>query len=113
LKMRHALTEKDAVYGYIDLAYMTEPKKGNGRECQMELSNGLKLQILSASATIHIALHAGLSALELFQPTGEENAVEAMLLQTIRLILDEISRRVKQLDRIESLLGRNIEDEFK
>lgn len=110
LKMRQPLTENDAVYGYIDQAYMTEPQKGSGRACLMELSNGIKLQILSAPATIHNALHAGLSALDLFQPPDRDHAVEAMLLEIIRLILHEFSRRASQLDRIESRLPQDNAD---
>jgi len=112
VKMRQAVTEKDAVYGYVDLAYMKEPQKGNGRECVMELSNGMQLLILSAPAAIHNSLHAGLCALDLFQPSAGENAVEAMLLQTIQLILDELSRRLKQLDRIESQVMVDKEDDL-
>lgn len=112
LKMRQALTAKDAVYGYIDVAYMTEPQKGSGRECLMELSNGLQLLVLSAPATIHNSLHAGLNVLDLFKPSAGKNALAAMVMETVQLILDEFSRRVKQLDRIENKEIRHSEDDL-
>ncbi|MGE5458928.1 MAG: hypothetical protein ACM3NJ_00600 [Methanobacterium sp.] len=109
LKMRHALTEKDAVYGYVDLAFITEPQKGVGRECRIALSNGLQLQVLSTTATVQGAWHSGLAALDLFKPTGDEDAVEALLQKTFKLILDAISRRVQQMDRIEYKVERHNE----
>ena len=110
LKMRHALTEKDAVYGYIDLAYMGEPQQGVGRGCLIELCNGLQLQVMSPPVTVHGARYFGLAALDLLQPFKDEAALEAMVMQTIRIIIDAISRRVQQIDRIELKLNRDKED---
>lgn len=68
LKMRQALTVRDAVYGYVDLAYMGELQAGKGKECLISLSNGLQLQVLSNQSTVHEAQHAGTAALAVFQP---------------------------------------------
>ncbi len=68
LKMRQALTEKDAVYGYVDMAYMGEPQAGVGKECMIHLSNGLQLQVLSSQSTVHGAQRSGQAALAVFRP---------------------------------------------
>jgi hypothetical protein len=40
LKMRQAVTENDAVYGYVDMAYMGEPEARAGKECPQRARDG-------------------------------------------------------------------------
>lgn len=101
LKFRQARAGKDAVYGYIDLAYLDKPQKADDRGCVIALSNGMQLQVMSPPATVHGARYYGMAVLDLLQPSRQEDALEAMVMQTIRLIIDAISNRVQQLDRIE------------
>lgn len=111
LKMRHAVAERDAVYGYVDLVYIVESQLGKNRECQIQLKNGLKIPVHSTAATIQGACHSGQAVLALFQPTTDADAVEELLLKTLRLILDAISRHVRQLDRIEHKMDRDNKDD--
>ncbi|MEN6462307.1 MAG: hypothetical protein ABFC94_13175 [Syntrophomonas sp.] len=104
LKMRRAVTDNDAVYGYVDLAYMGEPHAGTGKECLMKLSNGLQLQVLSSQATVHGALHAGKAARAVFEPYKGGDDQQEQIMEAGRVFTCVLAQMLQQLDRIEESL---------
>lgn len=106
LKMRQALTGKDAVYGYVDMAYMGEPRIGEGKGCMIHLSNGLQLQVLSSQSTVHGAQRSGQAALAIFQPYKGGDEQQEQIMEAGRIFTCVITQILQQLDRIEQNLER-------
>lgn len=106
LKMRQAVTENDAVYGYVDMAYMGEPQVGVGKECLIKLSNGLQLQVLSSQSTVHGALHSGKAVLAVFEPYKGGDDQQEQVMEAGRMFTCVITQIVQQLDRIEQSIHR-------
>lgn len=101
LKMRRAVTDNDTVYGYVDLAYMGDPQAGTGKECLMNLSNGLQLQVLSSQATVHGALYAGKAARAVFEPYKGGDDQQEQIMEAGRVFTCVLAQMLQQLDRIE------------
>ncbi|MDD3365465.1 MAG: hypothetical protein PHZ03_10825 [Syntrophomonas sp.] len=106
LKMRQAVTDSDSVYGYVDMTYMGEPQAGVGKKCLIELSNGLRLQVLSSQSTVHGAQHYGKAVLAVFQPYKGGDDQQEQVMEAGRLFTCVIAQIVQQLNRIEQGLHR-------
>jgi hypothetical protein len=106
LKMRRAVTENDAVYGYVDIAYIGEPQPTAGKECVIKLSNGLQLQVLSNQSTVHGVQHFGTATLAVFQPYNGCDDQQEQVMEAGRIFTCIIAQIVQQLNRIEQSLVR-------
>ncbi len=104
LKMCQAVAVRDAVYGYVDLAYMGEPQIGVGKGCVIELSNGLLLQVLSSQSTVHGAQHAGQAALTILQPYKGGDDQQEQVMEAGRVLSSVIAQMQQQLKRIEQTI---------
>ncbi|CFX11836.1 Uncharacterized [Syntrophomonas zehnderi OL-4] len=106
LKMRQAVTANDAVYGYIDLNYMTEPRPQTGKECAIELINGIKLQVLSGQSTVLGVQHTGTVVRSLLQPDKPKDVIEELIIQAVHAVVNTLTDQHRQLRRIEEKLDR-------
>jgi hypothetical protein len=106
LKMRQAVTENDAVYGYVDMAYMGEPQPTAGKECLIKLSNGLQVQVLSNQSTVHGVQHSCKAALAVFQPYNGGDEQQEQVMEAGRIFTCALATMVQQLNRIEQNLYR-------
>ncbi len=106
LKMRKAVTENDAVYGYVDMAYMGEPRAGAGKECLIKLTNGLILKVLSSESTVHSVQHSGTEVKAVFQPYKGGDDQQEQVMEAGRIFACTLATMAKQLDRIEQDLHR-------
>lgn len=106
LKMRQAVTANDAVYGYIDLNYMSEPRPKTGKGCVLELINGIKLQVLSGQTTVRGAQHTGMAVRSSLQPDKPKDEIEELIIQAVQAIINTLTDQHRQLRRIEEKLDR-------
>ncbi len=110
LKMRQAVAENDAVYGYVDLACITEALGTNDRGCVIRLANGLELEILSSQSTVLGIQHTGKVVLAIFQPALIGEGVEELVIKAVRAIITALTDQTRHLERIEEKLKKRNED---
>lgn len=104
LKMRQAVTENDAVYGYVDMAYMGDYHEGSDKECLIKLSNGMDIKVLSNHSTVLGAQHTGTVVLGILQADLDGDDPMEQVLAVARVLGNAITGIVRQLDRIEQNL---------
>ena len=59
VKMRKALTAKDAVYGYVDLARLQQVDTVAKNKCRAVVGNGMEIDIFSSRITVVNSLNNG------------------------------------------------------
>ena len=95
LKMRRALADKDAVYGYVDVRCMGEVVDGGKRTCRLYLQDGREIEILSHRSTVEQCRVMGRNLLDMLRgerqiDPGEELVVGAVV---------HFHRKLKVLER--------------
>ncbi|MDD3899101.1 MAG: hypothetical protein PHE82_09175 [Syntrophomonadaceae bacterium] len=109
LKMRNRVTGKDSVYGYVDVSYMGEPEEDDDKNCRVTLSNGVEIQVFSRRMSVISSLHMGKKLLGLLGHGKTELDTEGALVSSGRVIENFMYRVTRQLNNIESLLNKGID----
>ena len=105
LKMRRAMAEKDAVYGYVDVRCMGAVLPGGQRSCRLQLLDGREIEILSHRSTVEQSRVLGRSLLEMLQSGRQIDPGEALIVEAavhVHRMFRVIERR---LIRIEELIA--------
>lgn len=99
--MRKALTKNDMVYGYLNVEYIIDIKGRKSRECQVLLSTGDKLKVLSSQATTQRNWYLGLSLLKDFESGKGESKDEQQIMESVLSLCRSLKEMAKRLERIE------------
>jgi len=104
LKMRSAVAENDAVYGYVDMAHVKDSHYGGDKGCLIKLSNGIEINVLSNHSTVLEAQHTGMLVLGILKPDGSGANPLDQVREAARILGNTITSIASQLDRIEQNL---------
>lgn len=80
LKMRKAVAERDAVYGYVDVRCMGEVEEHGKRSCVLLLQDGRQIEILSNRSTVEQSRVMGRRLLEMLQGEKHTDPEEALMI---------------------------------
>lgn len=83
LKMRRAMAEKDAVYGYVDVRCMGEVVDCGRRTCRLQLLDGREMEILSNRSTVEQCRVMGRSLLEMLKGERHTDPEEELMVGAV------------------------------
>jgi len=107
VKMRRPRAQNDTVYGYIDLKYIRDIMKTEGRGCRLLLTNGLELDIFSTRETMTEIKECGARLAAVLQGEKDESrAFPDMVAEAARTLVTVLWNMNRHLQEIEKRLDR-------
>jgi len=105
LKMRRAMAEKDAVYGYVDVRCMGGVLDGGKRTCRLRLLDGREMEILSNRGTVEQCRVMGRSLLEMLQGERHTDPEEELMVGAVMHVHRMFRVLERRLIHIEELIA--------
>ena len=105
VKMRRAISENDATYGYVDVEYIAAVEETDRNRCRLRLINGLELQVYSMKSTLLGSAETGRELLRLLRQDSDKiDPREELVLGGVRVLIGYLQSTLEKLERIERKL---------
>lgn len=104
VKMRRAISENDATYGYVDVEYIAAVEETTRNRCRLRLINGLELEVYSLKSTVLGSMETGRELLRLLGQDSEVDPGEELVLGGVRVLIGYLQSALEKLERIERKL---------
>ncbi|HWQ74431.1 MAG TPA: hypothetical protein VN441_03885, partial [Syntrophomonas sp.] len=112
LKMRRALAERDAVYGYVDVRCMEEASACGSRGCRLRLLDGREIEILSSRATVEQCRTMGCKLLEMLRQEKGADPQEKMMVGAVLHVHQMFRVLERRLIHIEEMIAAEGESRY-
>ncbi|MDD2300127.1 MAG: hypothetical protein PHU69_10880, partial [Fermentimonas sp.] len=104
VKLRKALTN-DAVYGYVDLAWLQQVDAVAKNKCRAVVGNGMEINIFSSRNTVVNSQNNGQQVREMLADQVKDEPDEEQVIDSFIKVLRDRRNMLRQLDRLESMIA--------
>jgi len=111
LKMRRALADKDAVYGYVDVRCMGDVVDGGKRTCRLYLQDGREIEILSHRSTVEQCRVMGRNLLDMLRGERGTDPEEELMVGAVMHVHRMFRVLERRLIHIEEMIAEE-EDRY-